>query len=91
MTAKSLVSLFSRVNATAPPMEDVCAWMLLRRAWEETRLARDPQVFEAKALSLLLLVEFGWRDVFKESLTTDGRFKSREEAGRFAFCASWAD
>jgi len=65
--------------------------MLLRRAWEETRAAQDPQVFEAKALALFLLVEHGWREVFKEALTEEGVFKSREEAGRFAFCAAWSE
>ncbi len=59
--------------------------MLLLRAVDEMQTATSSDVFEAKAQALIVLVQFGWRDVFRESLI-DGRFKSQEEAGRFQFC-----
>jgi len=81
-----LVALHTRVSAQVPPPSDSCAWMLLLRAVDEMQGAKDPSVFEAKALALLVLVRYGWRDVFRESLRDDGTFKSEEEAGRFQFC-----
>lgn len=68
-----------------PSFEDKCAWYLLQRAMEET-LQAAPIIFEAKAQSLIILVKYGWRDVFKESLNEQGFFKSEEEAKRFNQC-----
>ena len=82
-----LAGLCKRVGSTIPASDDACAWMLLRRSLEEMQEAQTPDVFEAKAEALLILVRFGWRDVFKESLSAStGRFKSDEEAGRFGHC-----
>ena len=77
--------LFRKLRTNPPELEDRCAWMLLQRAFREMQEASCPAVFEAKANALVILVRYGWRDVFKESLK-DGQFKSEEEAGRFEFC-----
>jgi hypothetical protein len=50
------------------------------------RHATNADIRESKKKALLILIQYGWRDVFKESLGLDGKFKSDEEAGRFNFC-----
>ena len=86
-TVQFVAGLCKRLGAPLPSPEDTCAWMLLTRAVDEMQGAQTPDVFEAKAQALLVLVKHGWTDVFKESLR-NGRFKSEEEAGRFGFCLS---
>lgn len=87
---KRLLHLFKRLQTVPPSSSDSCAWILLERALKETCEAQNAQLFESKAAALVLLCKFGWRDVFKESLTADGLFKSKEEAGRFDFCHAHA-
>lgn len=62
----------------------LCEHALLKRALKEYHKA-PPEILEAKWASLRLLVRYGWRDVFKENLSPDGRrFRSEEDAVRFA-------
>lgn len=69
-------------------MSDPCMALLIARSLSEMRHAPNAQIRAAKLASLHILIAYGWRDVFRESLIGD-RFKSREEAGRFGFCAAW--
>ena len=85
-SVKFLVTLCKRMNRPIPAADDACAWMLLLRALEEMQTATIPDIVQAKAAALVILVQYGWRDVFKESLSSTGLFKSEEEAGRFGNC-----
>lgn len=80
-----IIKLHKKLNVVPPSLEDKCAWYLLHRAMDET-LHASSTIFEAKAQALIILVKYGWRDVFKESLNDQGQFKSLEEAGRFEYC-----
>ena len=60
-------------------------FLLMARTLSEMRHAPNAQIRAAKLASLHILLQYGWRDVFKESLK-DGKFKSEEEAARFGFC-----
>ena len=67
-------------------MSDPCMRLLVGRAISEMRHATNADIRESKKKALLILIQYGWQDVFKESLGPDGKFKSDEEAGRFNFC-----
>ena len=85
-----VLSELCRRAKTSPP-NDECGKLLLQRAIQETLSATNHLLKEAKQQSLALLLNYGWKDVFKESLTSDGLFKTKEEAGRFEFCAEWKE
>jgi hypothetical protein len=82
---KRLAQLHQQLGKELPPETDTCAWKLLKRALKEA-LQADKIIFEYKVQALVILIKFGWRDVFKESLNQHGEFISKEEAGRFEFC-----
>jgi hypothetical protein len=82
---KRIILLHQQLGIELPEENDKCAWLLLKRALNEA-LRADRVIFEAKANALLILIKYGWKDVFKESLNGDGNFKTDEEAGRFDYC-----
>ena len=71
-----------------PDAHDKCGWWLISRTLSEMRNAPNANIRTAKEASLHILLTFGWRDVFKESLDANGNFKSHEEAARFKYCNS---
>lgn len=82
-----VVAVCTRLGLVIPEASDVCAWTLLIRAVQEMRLATRDDVVQAKAHALLILLQFGWKEVFKASLTPQQtEFISDEEAGRFGHC-----
>lgn len=82
---KRIFFLHKQLRIDPPSPEDQCAWLLLRRALKEA-LKADKIIFEYKVQALVILIKYGWKDVFKESLNEEGKFISEEEAGRFEFC-----
>jgi hypothetical protein len=82
---KRIILLHRQLGIEVPEENDKCGWLLLKRALKEA-LEADSIIFQAKANALLILIKYGWKDVFKESLNEDGKFKTDEEAGRFDYC-----
>jgi hypothetical protein len=67
-----------------------CSESILSRALKEYQESSVPELKKTKLLAISILLQHGWKSVFKESLvpytTGNVRFKSHEEHGRFGFC-----
>ena len=85
-------NIFIQMNISDVPSDkDLCAWMLLKRAFNEIKTCDNPCLIDSKIWAFIILIKYGWKDVFKENIienktTNTFKFKSEDERARFHFC-----